>query len=366
MQKMLSCEPKCNAKRYFNEKNIKDEEAFLIDKQRIIQSAAFRRLEYKTQVFLNDAGDHYRTRLTHTLEVAQIARYIARKLSLNQDLAEVVALAHDIGHPPFGHAGEKVLDDMTKVFGGFCHNVQTIRILTVLENSFSRFNGLNLTLCAIESIAKHNGSFDINTAMYKAIQMYGIDPIRNPCLEAQVASISDDIAYICHDLEDGIRSGIIAENQLMELPIINEVCYVNLSLHERLLFLRDVLINDVINVAMQSTANFSNIDSVYDNNSIIMRFSDVIEEKKTIIKTFLMNNVYSHYNIQDVMLRSQNMLRYMFDRYMNNYAALPPQWQNKITHDESDASKALVILDYISGMTDRFAMKEYAYMNESV
>jgi dGTPase len=359
-----ACYPKHHTERDVSEQAIDPVDAFVVDRQRIIHSAAFRRLEYKTQVFINDVGDHYRTRLTHTLEVVQIARYIARKLSLNEDVAEIVALAHDLGHPPFGHAGERALDCAAGDYGGFNHNIQTLRVLTLLEKKFVAFDGLNLTKLSIDSIAKHNGPLAEGSQIASMALSLGINPQTQPCLEAQVAALADDIAYICHDIEDGIRAEMIDSIQLTTLPLLEDLfCSVANDiglLDEKLVALKNIMINDLVHntEAMINKLNISSPEEILIAPPIVS-FSKHIDDAKESIKAFLMENVYRNYQVNRMMLKAQDVLLDIFQRYLQYPMCLPTGWQDKVIAAPSEDAKARIIIDYISGMTDRFAYDEH-------
>jgi dGTPase len=360
-----ACRTEQNASRTVEESGIACCDAFIIDRQRIIHSAAFRRLEYKTQVFINDVGDHYRTRLTHTLEVAQIARYVARKLELNEDMAEIVALAHDLGHPPFGHAGERALDFVAVEHGGFDHNFQTLRVVTYLEQKHADFEGLNLTKASLDAIAKHNGPLSNTDLIAQILLPAGIDAGLQPCIEAQIASLADDIAYVCHDLEDGVRAGMINVAQLATLPLLDDlyvgVTKANTMLDELLRALKTQMVDDLIacTQARVGSLNIQNTQDVYASTCAIASFSPNVETAKNVIKAFLMQNVYQHYQVNRMMLKAQDVIMDIFKRYMQYPMCMPTLWQNRILSCQDEAKKARIIVDYIAGMTDRFAYEEH-------
>lgn len=353
------------------------ESCFQRDRNRIINSMAFRRLEYKTQVFINYIGDHYRTRLTHSLEVAQIARNIARALGLNEDLAETISLAHDLGHPPFGHAGEEGLDEAAKEFGGFNHNVQTIRILMLLEHRYPEHAGLNLSLETLEGIAKHNGPINIHhdkqilhdlSNMLAPLAELGCNLNTYPSLEAQVASLSDDIAYCNHDLDDGIRAGFITIDEMLDISKINVIYKEMERLHpkakqnqlisETIRKLTKVMADDIT----QETRKLLDVHKIRDYNDVkhqtipLVAFSEEMDKFRLHMKEFLMERVYKHYTINRVTNKAKRLVKQLFEALYTNPDCLPPEWQAMC---DSSVPLARVVLDYISGMTDRYAVQEY-------
>jgi len=296
--------------RIFNESNDLYRTPFQRDRDRIIHSASFRRLKHKTQVFVNTEGDHYRTRITHSIEVAQIARSIAKYLQLNDDLAETLSLAHDLGHTPFGHAGEKVLSQCMGRYGGFDHNIQTLRIVTSIENKYYKFYGLNLTIETLDGLIKHNGPIK-NLASYKTILKKDLFSNRIvfsafPSLEAQVAAISDDIAYNNHDLEDGLRAGLFTIKKFSSIPAISKL--INKHLQNIKKFRREIIISqivrDLINLMVVDVIKTTNINlkkinpqsinNIYNHNGLIVDFSDKMKKIDKQIKDFLQRNMYNH------------------------------------------------------------------------
>lgn len=349
-------------------------EIFLRDREKVIHSSAFRRLEYKTQVFVNHVGDHYRTRLTHSIEVSQIARNISRKLRLNEDLAETVALSHDLGHPPFGHAGEEGLSAAAKEFGGFDHNAHTIKILVKLEQRYVRFDGINLSLEALEGIAKHNGPLtDHNSkahlSLIKLLNDLGIDFHTQPSLEAQCSALSDDIAYINHDIDDGLRAGMFSLEELEVMPVISDILQQLNKLstnpqktkHELIKELSKSMVNDLV---AQTSLNLkaNNIETYKDvlqQPSEIVTFSPDMNIAKDKIKAFLMEKVYRNYRVNRMTAKAKDLIAKLFHHYLQNPDCLPTGWYARIT-DKSDQNEiATYVIDYIAGMTDRFAIKEY-------
>ena len=338
---------------------------FQRDRDRIIHSTAFRRLEYKTQVFVNHEGDLFRTRLTHSLEVAQIGRAIAGSLGLDQNLVEAIALAHDLGHTPFGHSGQDALNACMKDYGGFEHNLQSLRVVDMLEERYAEFDGLNLTFETREGILKH-------CSLPNAQQLGEIGERflqkQQPSLEAQVANLADAIAYNNHDVDDGLRSGLIDLDQLSQVTVfarhLNEVKarYPVLNgrrvIHETVRRMINTLITDLV---AQSTKNISranprSIDEVRGAESLI-GFSDTIRAEQRELKHFLRTQLYQHYLVNRMSGKARRIIQALFDAFMSDPKLLPPQYQDKAHQDQARA-----IADYIAGMTDRYAMKEYRHL----
>jgi len=337
------------------------------DRDRIVHSTAFRRLEYKTQVFVNHEGDYYRTRLTHTIEVVQIARSIARPLRLNEDLTEAIALAHDIGHTPFGHSGEEILHVLMKDFGGFEHNVQGLRVVDELERKYHDFNGLNLSYETREGIIKHNTEYD--TPMQKYTHEFRRE--ESPTLETQVVNIADEIAYNSHDLDDGLKSGIITLEQLDDIPIWKKI-YVqfNKSLKtgdreivkkRTIRYLIGIQIKDVIENSANKLADLkiSSLDEVRRNPKILS-FSKEMEKNNRILKDYLYRNLYKHYRVIKMADKAKRFIKDLFEVYLKNPAQLPPDFCKRMVKD----GKERVVCDYIAGMTDRYAQEEYTRLFE--
>lgn len=365
-----SCSSQTSLGRLFEQDEIKDE-IFLNDKQRIINSLAFRRLEYKTQVFVNHVGDHYRTRLTHSIEVAHVAKTICRKLGINEDLAETVALSHDLGHPPFGHAGEYGLNLAMAEYGGFDHNIQTIKIVTHLEKKFHEFDGLNLSSETLDGILKHNGPIDIeqNPQLAKLLKGLEIDFTSQATLEAQAAAQSDDIAYINHDIDDGLRADMFKIDELIDLPIIGKLLRkidskkLNKSLtkNELIRQFSKLMIDDlVVNTLANIKSNYIvTVKDVVNCKKPLLAFSDEFESAKKVIKEFLMLKVYRNYRVNRMTQKAISLINDIFNRYLQAPNCLPEEWYNKIkTNDNHEI--AYCISDYIAGMTDRFAIEEYS------
>ncbi len=328
--------------------------AFQRDRDRVIHSAHFRRLEYKTQVFVNGEGDNYRTRLTHTLEVTQIARSLARALRLNEDLAEAVALSHDLGHTPFGHAGERALDRLLEgEGGGFNHNFQGLRIVELLEERYAAFPGLNLTHEVREGFFQHGGR----------VQAAGCEAFSagdSPLLEIAVTLIADDIAYIAHDIDDGLYSGLLVPGQLAEQPLWREATAGDnfAAFPDRLKRTEGVrrLINLLVTDAIEETRRNIVRKKIYTPNEVrgcgrtLVQFSEGIEEKKTALKNFLFHNFYRHPNVMEVMEKAQTMLEDVFLAFAEGGEVLPEQYQTLA----GTFGKKRAAADYVAGMTDRF------------
>ncbi|MCM8800814.1 MAG: deoxyguanosinetriphosphate triphosphohydrolase [Candidatus Omnitrophica bacterium] len=331
------------------------------DRDRIIHSAAFRRLEYKTQVFVNHEGDYYRTRLTHTLEVSQIARTIAYALRVNIDLTEAIALAHDLGHTPFGHAGEEVLNDLMKRFGGFNHNLQGLRVVDVLEERYPDFPGLNLTWEVREGIVKHSSSFDRAGCVKELL------PNEMPTLETQIVDVADEIAYDNHDLDDGLTSGLIKESDLENIPIWNNILrniskrYGKIDKEKRkYLIIRSLIDMQVTDLIKQTQKNLDKfkIKSYLDVKKLdkkIVSFSKEMDLLRKPLRTFLMEKLYRHYRVMRMSNKAKHFIKELFNLYLEKPESLPSHIQTRIPKD----GKRRVICDYIAGMTDRYALDEY-------
>jgi len=351
--------------------------AYQRDRDRIIHSSAFRRLKHKTQVFVEHEGDYYRTRLTHSIEVAQVARTIARSLSLNEDLTEAVALAHDLGHTPFGHTGEDSLAECMAPYGGFDHNAQAIKIVTMLERHYADFNGLNLTWETLEGIAKHNGpvvgQVPAMLAEYSAI--HDLELATYASAEAQVAAISDDIAYNNHDLDDGLRAGLFSETQIRELPIIS-ACYDRVEAlypeldhirrrHEALRRVFGVMVEDVMSESRRllAAANPQSVDDVRNAGRQLIRFSDGMFEDLKVIRAFFFKHMYRHWKVRRMRRKAGLIVAEMFEIFMDDPGMLPDGWQDWAQKGD-DTQRAWVVADYIAGMTDRFALQEYEKLTD--
>ncbi len=346
------------------------------DRDRIIHSTAFRRLEYKTQVFVNHEGDHYRTRLTHSLEVSQLARGLARNLQLNEDLAEALALAHDLGHPPFGHAGEDGLHAAMLNFGGFDHNAQTIRILTQLENKYADFDGLNLTWETLEGIAKHNGPLvgagkkPIPRALAYYADQHDLELGSYASAEAQVAAIADDIAYNNHDLDDGMRAGFFRLEDLLILPLLGDLIKEVMAQHPMLSpqrqsheIIRRLMSRMVADVLATTRARIKQLrvsspEHVRQLGHTLVGFSGEMELVNKSIKSFLFKHMYRHYKVNRMTSKAKRVVGELFTFFHAEPSCLPSVWYAQ-TDGAGTQRTAELIADFIAGMTDRFALDEH-------
>jgi dGTPase len=336
---------------------------FQRDRDRIIHSSAFRRLEYKTQVFVNHEGDLFRTRLTHSLEVAQIGRAIARNLNLHEDLVEAISLAHDLGHTPFGHAGQDALNACMRNYGGFEHNIQSLRVVDILEQRYAEFDGLNLTFELREGILKHcslKNAKLLGDVGERFIQKH------QPSLEAQVTNFADEIAYNNHDVDDGLRSGLITLAQLEKIDIfathLNLVRRAYPALNDRKLVhetIRRMINAQVLDICQQSTENIAqaklkNIADVRTQKGPLIAFSTNMQAQQTALKRFLRTNLYQHYVVHRMSVKAQRIIKELFDAFIADPLLMPDEYQLRAQED-----KARTVADYIAGMTDRYAIREY-------
>lgn len=341
--------------------------AFERDRDRIIHCAAFRRLEYKTQVFVNHEGDYYRTRLTHSLEVAQIGRAIARKLGLNEELTEALALSHDLGHTPFGHTGEDVLNGLMQGFGGFEHNFQSFRVVDELEERYPGFNGLNLTWEVREGIIKHASPYDAPTET-----MAGFMPGVVPSIEGQIINYADEIAYNNHDIDDGLKSGYITLEMLEKVElwrqVSSEVRRKYPAIDDKRLVLQTVsaliglLIGDLCATVTQNLNEFgiNNLDDLRRVNRPVVHFSESISLRNLELKRFLFKELYRHHKVDKMRVKAEIFITRLFETYIHHPNLLPPKYQARF--DQSGLHR--VVCDYIAGMTDRFALDEYKRLFE--
>jgi len=354
---------------------------FQRDRDRVVHAIAFRRLMHKTQVFVSHEGDYYRTRLTHSLEVAQIARTLARSLKLDEDLAEGLALAHDLGHPPFGHTGEDVLKECMAPFDGFDHNAQTLRLLTKLERRHASFDGLNLTWETLEGVVKHNGPLtgefarDRGEALPAAIveyaDSYDLWLETWPSLEAQVAAIADDIAYNNHDVDDGLRAGLFDFEVARDLPLIGkalrraETAYPHaprpILIAEAVSDLIGSMVADVLAETLKRVENYSpqNADDVRRAGVSSCGFSPAMEADLSGLRAFLHENMYRHYKVNRARSKAKRIVKSLFDLFFSEPETLPPEWRARY-EGEGRARLARAVCDYIAGMTDRYATREYS------
>jgi dGTPase len=388
---VFACDPDRSRGRLFAEPPSKTRSPFRRDCDRVIHSTAFRRLKYKTQVFVFHEGDHYRTRLTHTLEVAQIARALARQLGLDEDLTETLALAHDLGHPPFGHAGERALDACLHAHGGFDHNAQTLRVVTSLEHRYPDFDGLNLTWESLEGIVKHNGPLTersgaavgryrdhgIPSGISDYVRTYDLELWSFASLEAQVAAIADDIAYDAHDIDDGLRAGLFGVDDLKSMPLTAEMIaeiarhYPALDDIRRGAELVRELISYLIGAVVAETqrrldlASPKSVDDVRNHGEVLVAFPAGVAQAEADIKSFLKQHMYRHSRVMRVMGEAEQILFDLFARYQKVPADLPAEWLPPGAEVETETERARRIGNFIAGMTDRFAMTEHQRLFDS-
>lgn len=376
-----ACDPADTRGRLVTEPESPTRSCFQRDRDRIVHSGGFRKLKYKTQVFVYHEGDYYRTRLTHSLEVAQIARSISRTLGLNEDLAEAVALAHDLGHTPFGHAGEESLNACMAPYGGFAHNDQTLRILTRLERRYAEFDGLNLTWETLEGVVKHNGPLlptkagvALPTTIAAFRDVWDLELHTNPGAEAQVAALADDIAYNNHDIDDGLRAGLFTVEEVAELPLVGPVIrqvlekYPDLErsrlIHETVRRMINVMVSDLLAETRRRLAEHKP-GSAVELRALplpMVSFSPAMWEAHGPVRAFLRQRMYRHFRVNREMSKCKRVVRALFELFMAEPNTLPTEWQRDITTQGGDADavvRARHVADYIAGMTDRFALAEY-------
>jgi dGTPase len=371
-----ACDPERSRGRRHPEPESALRSPFQRDRDRIVHSTAFRRLEYKTQVFVNHEGDHFRTRLTHTLEVAQIARTAARALALDEDLAEAVALAHDLGHSPFGHAGEEALDTALAPYGGFDHNAQTLRVITSLERRYAGFDGLNLTWETVEGVVKHNGPLRAARAARAGAYVlaysagHDLELARMPSAEAQVAALADDIAYTNHDLDDGLRAELFTLADLAPLPLVGPALGAVAArhpgledprlLHESLRRLIDAMVVDLVEETTRRLEALrpADVDAIRAQAQPVVGFSPNVDEPLQELRSFLQARMYSHYKVKRMARKARRVVRELFEGLHDQPDCLPPDWQARAGGGD-DARCAEAIADYIAGMTDRYALDEH-------
>lgn len=370
----IKCQDRHSSNRLYKEEEDKYRTPFQRDRDRIIHSGAFRKLEYKTQVFINHEGDYYRTRLTHSLEVAQITRAICWRLNLNESLGEAIALAHDFGHTPFGHAGEEALNECTKKHYGFNHNAQSLRILTHLEQRYASFNGMNLTWEVLEGIAKHNGPMaeeKQHRTIYEYNKIHDLRLDTFPSAEAQAASIADDIAYNAHDMDDGVRSQLIQLNDIHNIEYLDRILHTIESKHSNIKpgqlvheFSSQLITNMVNDVVNTTNDNIKKLDikhynEIQDLNTKLIHFSQEFSPIHNEIKIFLMKKLYRHHKINRLKNKAKKTVKELFEYFDTNQECLPKHWQNTINQATSTDQRVLIISDFIAGMTDRFATQEH-------
>jgi dGTPase len=373
----FACLPAKSRGRLFAEPESATRDCFQRDRDRIIHSIAFRRLEYKTQVFVNHEGDHFRTRLTHTLEVAQIARSIARYLRLNEDLAEALALAHDLGHPPFGHAGEDALSGEMQSYGGFDHNAQSLKVVTSLERRYPAFDGLNLTWETLEGIVKHNGPLvghGLEHEVPRDIREYNdkhdLELGTYASAEAQVAALADDIAYNNHDLDDGLRAGLFTVADLMNLPLVGRIFrdieaeYTNIdpsvAIHEAIRRMIGEWVEDCITESLRRVERVApkSVEELRTLADPVIASSFEMKRCDQAIRAFLWEHMYRHYKVNRMTSKARRVVRDLFRLLLAEPTSLPTEWQKRVGKP-GDEQTARTVADYIGGMTDRFAIDEH-------
>jgi dGTPase len=378
-----ACQPDASHGRLHKEGMSSFRSPFQRDRDRIIHSSAFRRLKHKTQVFVEHEGDYYRTRLTHSIEVAQVARTIAGVLGLNTDLAECIALAHDLGHTPFGHTGEDALGALMAPYGGFDHNAQALRIVTRLERHYADFDGLNLTWESLEGIAKHNGPVigpyadakhagPLPYALVAANAEWDLGLDTFASAEAQVAAIADDVAYSHHDLHDGLRSGLFTEVQLMALPVTGpafaevDALYPGLDpmrrRHEALRRVFGRMVEDVIAVAKNrlEAAKPQSVEDIRGMGMTVIRFSKPLYQDLKAIRSFLFTHMYRAPSVMKERARVTQTINGLFPLFMTQPNLLPAEWRKDVAAAKDQVTLARIVADYVAGMTDRFALQEHA------
>lgn len=386
----FAAHPGASRGRLYDEQGSAHRSPFQRDRDRIIHSSAFRRLKHKTQVFVEHEGDYYRTRLTHSIEVAQIARTIARTLRLNEDLAEAVALAHDLGHTPFGHTGEDALAACMEAYGGFDHNAQALKIVTELECHYAAFDGLNLTWETLEGIAKHNGPLlprpdapvddlpvdDLPVAIARYSARHDLELHTQASAEAQVAALSDDIAYVNHDLQDGLQAGLFETEDICALPVVGE-CFAAVDRqwpglatsrrrHEALRRVFGLMVEDVLAQSAHrlKEAAPESLGDVQALDGPVIAFSEEMTDSVRRIKEFLFANMYRHHKVKRMRRKAVTVVQDLFLIFMDDPSVMPPHWHEMSRRQTSDPLRARVIADYIAGMTDRFALTEHRVLTD--
>ncbi len=373
LQRYASREETSRGRLYLEEES-RFRTCFQRDRDRIIHSSAFRRLKHKTQVFIEHEGDYYRTRLTHSIEVAQVARTIAGALGLNAELTEAVALAHDLGHPPFGHTGEEALQRLMAPYGGFDHNAQAIRIVTSLERHYAEFDGLNLTWETLEGLAKHNGPVtgDIPYALAEYNARHDLELHTYASAEAQVAALADDVAYNSHDLHDGLRAELFSTDELADLPLLMQCfartddLYPGLNYyrrrHEALRRFFGLLVEDVITQAQARLADLAprSVQDVREAGRPMVRFSDSVWHDLQVTRDFLYHRMYRAPDVVEMRAQVTKVIDDLFPLFMSDTSLLPKQWRKDVEDARDETALARIVADYIAGMTDRFALQEHA------
>ena len=372
-----ACDPGASRGRLYPEPESATRTCFQRDRDRIIHAGAFRRLAYKTQVFVNHEGDFFRTRLTHSLEVSQITRSVCRSLRLNEDLAEALALAHDLGHPPFGHAGEDALKEMMEPFGGFDHNAQSLRVITLLEKRYVEFDGLNLTWETLEGVVKHNGPLTgaggdepLPRAIAEYAGTHDLELGTFAGAEAQVAAIADDVAYNNHDIDDGLRAGLFTVADLAEVPLVGPVfadvarAYPDvdesLLIHEAVRRMIGAMVTDILAETARRIEDIgpATADDIRHCGRPVAGFSDGMGENEAALKAFLSENMYGHYKLNRMTSKARRVVKDLFRLLVDEPECLPTEWRRQAGAPGS-ATTAQLVADYIAGMTDRSALDEH-------
>ncbi len=375
-----ACDPDASRGRLYPEPESATRTCFQRDRDRIIHAGAFRRLAYKTQVFVNHEGDFFRTRLTHSLEVSQITRSVCRSLRLNEDLAEALALAHDLGHPPFGHAGEDALKEMMEPFGGFDHNAQSLRVITLLEKRYVEFDGLNLTWETLEGVVKHNGPLTgaggdepLPRAIAEYAGTHDLELGTFAGAEAQVAAIADDVAYNNHDIDDGLRAGLFTVADLGDVPLVGPVfadvarAYPDvdesLLIHEAVRRMIGAMVTDILAETARRIEEIgpATADDIRRCGRPVAGFSDEMRENEAALKAFLSENMYAHYKLNRMTSKARRVVKDLFRLLVDEPECLPTEWRCQAGAPGS-AATAQLVADYIAGMTDRSALDEHRRM----
>ncbi|MEO0999266.1 MAG: deoxyguanosinetriphosphate triphosphohydrolase [Pseudomonadota bacterium] len=382
MQARFAARPEESRGRLHAEPESAHRSPFQRDRDRIIHASAFRRLKHKTQVFVEHEGDYYRTRLTHSIEVAQVARTIARTLGLNEDLTEAVALAHDLGHTPFGHTGEDALAEEMAPFGGFDHNAQALKIVTEIECHYAEFDGLNLTWETLEGIAKHNGPLvgagkgELPYAVAEYDARHDLELATHASAEAQVAALSDDIAYLNHDLQDGLRAGLFTDDEVAGLPIVGRAFEAvdrkwtalppDRRRHEALRRVFGATVEDVLTETARVLDALApaDPDAVRGAGRQVIRFSEPMWADLQEVRGFLFDRMYHHGSVRRMRRKAAEVVRHLFREFMADPVLLPPNWRAACEGCVSGTLRARVISDYIAGMTDRYALDEYRKLTD--
>ncbi|MET4807299.1 deoxyguanosinetriphosphate triphosphohydrolase [Limibacillus sp. MBR-115] len=373
----LACRPEQSRGRRYPAETSQTRSDFQRDRDRILHAGAFRKLQYKTQVFVIHEGDYYRTRLTHSLEVAQIARSIARALELNEDLAEACALAHDLGHPPFSHAGEDALHAAMEPYGGFDHNEQTFRIVTELERLYAAYDGLNLTWETLEGIVKHNGPLGgarqrpVRASIAAFDAEWSLELGGFPSAEAQVAALADDIAYNSHDVDDGLRAGLFSVSDLECVPGVGDIFaqlrgqFPDLAprrlRYEGVRRMITLLVDDLIAETRRRAieAGLDSPDAVRTIGRPVVGFSEPLREQEKLLRAFLFERMYRHFRVNRTRRKARQVVRDLFECYLAEPECLPDEWRDRAENSVDKIAAARLVGDYIAGMTDSYALKEH-------